>query len=508
MAPDPSTSNQHISTDAISSDLKRRSLQSGLIAFVAQPVKLAFGIGSTVVLARLLTPADFGLLAMVAPLLSLVDSLANFGLETATVQREKLDHQQASVIFWLSLKINILVIGFMVLMAPVLARFYGKMELTAITLVLAVGVLSLCLSFQHKSLLKRQMRFGVLTAIDIGSLGGGTVTAIAAAWSGWGYWALVLQVVMMQVIQGIACWLACGWRPARYVSGVKLDAHLQGMFSYGAHLTGFRFITRISMQLDRILIGYVSGAGMLGLYDLAYRWAYFPFNQVYLPLFDVAVSSFSRAQNDKDLYRSYCRRGLMPIFALCMPALAFLFVQAREVILLLLGKQWLEAIPLFQLLAIAVFVGSMYRVTKWIYVSTGQTQRQFRWALIHTPVMIIALAIGIKWGAYGVAMGYTVGLCLLTYPSVAFCIQTSPLSLGDFFSAVWRPATASLIAAVGLFYSHFVLPSFSNLIFELLVRSIVFGVIYLLLWVALPGGRQSTAEILAILQKIRSKQNI
>lgn len=498
-------SNQHLRTDALRSDLKRRSLQSGLISFAAQPLKLALGIGSTAVLARLLTPADFGLVAMVAPLLALVDSLSNFGLETAIVQQEKLDRQQVSASFWLSLKINALVIGVMMLMAPVLAWFYGEAELTGITLVMAVGALSLCLSFQHKSLLKRQMRFGVLTLIDAGSLLAGAASAVGAAQLGWGYWALVLQLVVMQLTQSLAYWLVCDWRPARYVGEVRLDSTLRAMFSYGAHLTGFRFLTRIGMQLDRILVGYVGGAGALGFYHVAYRWAYFPFEQVYYPLFDVAVSSFSRAYEDPDRYRAYCRRALMALFAVCLPALAFLFVEARDVLLVLLGNQWLEAVPLFRLLVVAVFVGSMYRVTKWLYVSAGQTQRQLRWGLIHTPTMIVAVVIGAQWGAYGVALGYTVALCLLTCPSVVFCLKLSPLRLGDFFSAVWRSAFASLTAAVLLFAGRVTFLNAENAVLEIFVRSIIYGLFYLLLWIILPGGKQATREVFENLQVLRSK---
>lgn len=500
-------SDRHVGTDALRSDLKRRSLRSGLITVAAQPIKLALGISSTVILARILTPADFGLLGMVAPLLTLVDSLANLGLETATIQREELDHQQASAMFWLSLKINVLVIGFMVLMAPVLAWFYREAELTGITLVMAVGVLSLCLTFQHKSLLKRQMEFGIITAIDVGSLIAGAVCAVAAALLGLGYWALVLQIVVMQLTQSVAIWFVCGWRPAKYVKSSQLDSDLRAMLSYGAHLTGFRFLTRFATQLDRILVGYLSGAQALGLYYVAYKWAYFSFDQIYFPLFDVAVSSFSRAMHDPDLYRAYCRRGLMPIYAFCMPALAFSFIAAREVILLLLGNQWLEAVPIFRVLVIAVFVGSMYRVTKWLYVSAGQTQRQLRWALVHAPVLIIAVAIGARWGAYGVGMGYTVATCLLTFPAVAFCLKTSPLSISDFLSAVWRSALASLTASAILLTSRWFLPNISNLFLNLFVELTVFGVAYLIFWIALPGGRQATVDVLQILKGLGSKRN-
>lgn len=497
------TNEQHFNTEKLAANLPKKSLHSGLITFAAQPIKLIIGIGSTAILARLLTPEDFGLIAMVTPLFLLVDSLSNFGLETALIQKDYLDQQQASAIFWRSLKINAWLMGITVLLAPIVAWFYREERLTNIIWVLAIGAFSVCLVFQHKSLLKRQMRFGTLTTIELISLLLSTIIAIAAAQLGWSYWALVLQLVVMQIIQSIAQWWICDWRPSKYVQNKQLNTELASVLSYGKHLTGFRFLTRIGMHLDRILIGYISGSNALGLYHVAYKWAYFPFEQVYFPLFDVAVSSLSRVNNEHSLYRAYCRYTLMPIFAFCLPVLAFSFVEARNIILLLLGEQWLEAVPLFKLLTVAVYVVSLYRVTKWLYVSMGQTQRQFRWALIHTPVMILAVIIGAKWGAYGVAMGYMLGTCFLTYPALNYCLKVSPLGWKGFLKAIWRPFIASFIAAVCLFLIRDWLQS-DRYVQELLSCCLMYGLFYIALWLLLPGGISSTKEIIKGIKALKS----
>ena len=499
----------HIQAEPSGAQLKQTSVKSGLVTFAAQPVKLVMGIGATAILSRLVTPADFGLLALVTPLLALVDSLSNLGMETATVQKQTLNHQQASAAFWFSFKVNVVVIAAMVAMGPVLAWFYKQPALSAVTLAMAVGALSLCLSFQHKSLLRRQMRFSLLTGIEVGSIAIATICAITAARLGLGYWALVLQIVVMQVLQSAAYWITCGWRPSststkkRPTKGLNkgsssADGEMRSLLSYGANLTGFRFITRIGMQMDRILLGYISGTTALGFYDVSYRWAYFPFVQIYAPLFDVAISSLSRAYADPITYRRYCRWGMMPLFALCLPALAFLWVTATEVLLILLGEQWLPAVPIFRLLLIAMFVGSLYRVTKWLYISSGQTRRQLRWGLIHTPIMISSVAVGAHWGAYGIAVGYTSGVCLLTWPSVLFCLKESPLTVRDFLSVVWPAATAALVSAGGLLLVQpSLIDSLSNSFIRLCVEGIFFSGMYCMLWFLLPGGRASTMQIIA-----------
>ncbi len=286
-------------------------------------------------------------------------------------------------------------------------------------------------------------------------------------------------------------------------SSFKTD--LRSTLSYGANLTGFRVISRLGMKMDRILLGYSGGASALGFYSMAYQWAYFPFWQIYYPLFDVAVSSFSRSLSEPERYRLYVRRGLMLIFAVCMPALAYLFVTADAVTLLMLGDQWLEMIPLFQVLLVAVFVGAMYRVTKWIYVSSGETQRQFRWSLIHTPVMIVATVIGLRWGAFGVAVGYTVSMCLLSYPAVVHCVHKSPITLGDFVGSMYRPAIASLLAAVLLYLAIWALPPSSVLAVGLLIQGLIYGLIYIGIWLLLPGGYREAKGMIQLLLKVKSK---
>ncbi len=498
-------SDRYFETTTLQANLNRRSLQSGLIAVAAQPIKLVIGIGGTMVLARLLVPADFGLLAMVNPLLNMVDSLSNLGLETATVQRQELNQEQASAIFWLSLKINVVIIAAMVLAGPLLAKFYSQPELTNIVLCLAVGASSICLTFQHMSLLKRQMKFELLTTIEVIGLLVSTVVAVTTSWLGWGYWALVLQLTVLQVVKSMGYWIFCDWRPQRTTSPSQFKTDLRSTLSYGVHLTGFRCISRVGMDMDRVLLGYVGGANAVGLYSMAYQWAYFPFWQIYYPLFDVVVSSFSRSLSEPERYRLYCRRGLMLIFAVCMPTLAYLFVTADAVTRVILGDQWLEIIPIFRVLIVAVFVGSMYRVTKWIYVSCGETQRQFRWSLIHTPMMITAVIIGLHWGALGVAMGYTISMCLLSYPSVVYCVRKSPITLGDFLGSMYRPMVASMVSAALLYLTIGVIPAMPILVISLLVQGVIYSFSYVCIWLLLPGGYREAKGMIQILLKAGAK---
>ena len=495
--------NWYMHTDALRVNLRERSVRSGFIQIGSQVVQLALMIGSAMVLARLLTPGDYGLLAMVSSLTAFVGSFSNFGFPMATVHRERVDHRQVSALFWVNLKLNMLIALLMALMAPALARFYGEARLTAITLVMAVGVFCSGLADQHRSLLTRQMRFGRLMLIEVGSMLAGIVVGVWSALLGASYWALVFQFLTAALTRTVATWLVCGWCPDWQAWRLRtLNPELRSMLSYGAHLTGFRVLAHIGRNLDRVLVGYFSGAAAVGVYDNAFRWSLYPVQEVYPSLVGVAVAGLSRMQDDPEAYRASLRKALLPVFGLVMPALAFMFAEAQSVILVLLGDQWSEAVPLFRILCIAGFAASMARVTKWLYLSLGETKRQFRWGLIYSPVMVLAVAIGVRWGAFGVAVGFTVATCLLTYPGIAFCLKNSHLSMRDFFGIVWRPALASVAAALLLLAVGAVIPSGRSVAVGLLVKLAAFGLAYLTLWVGMPGGKQAAADVLRIVAEL------
>lgn len=497
----------HLRTDELRADLKGRSVRSGVITMGAQVLQFIAGVGSTIALARLLTPADFGLMAMAYSLVGFVDQVRSGGLSMATVHKEDATHRQVSALFWLNVWLQLGVALAVALAAPALAWFYDESRLTTITLVMAGGLFGMGLGDLHEALLKRQMRFGTIVLLTVGSTAVGAIVGVGAALFGAGYWALVFQFLSTSLARGALAWLTCRWRPTRGAwRSERSTPGLHSMLSYGAELTGFRVIERLALNSDRILVGYASGAQALGLYDNAYKWSRFPFMQIYLPLFNVVMSSLSRVQNDPAAYRAYFRKGLLPVFALPLPALAFMVAEARDVILVLLGDQWLAAVPLFQLLCASMFVESMSKITKLLYLSQGQTRRQLQWGFVSTPVLVAAVVIGVQWGAWGVAVGWTAATCLLAYPSLAFCLRGLPLRMRDVAHVIWRPALAALAAAAVLAVSEPALPAMGRTFADLLVHAGVFGAAYLLLWVGLPGGRQATADVLRTLKALRKQE--
>ncbi len=489
-------------TDTAGHDLKRRSARGGLLMIGSHAIQLAIGVSGTVVLARLLRPGDFGLLAMVATLTSFVATFRDLGLPTAAVQKKQLSEAQASGLFWINCAGSVAVAGLVAALAPVLAWFYEEPALLPITLVMAGGILISSIGMVHFGLLRRQMRFGAITTLEIGAMLAGVSIGIAAALAGAGYWALVGQQLTIYLWQASAAWYLCAWRPMRPARSAGLrDPELRSMLRYGRNTSLARVLMYLGRNMDAVLLGRFAGAGVLGLYQKAYQWSMMPFWQINTPMLGVAVSSFSRLQDDPQRYRQFVRMTLLGMFGLILPATALMFLEADGVVRLLLGPQWLEAIPVLRVLSLGAYFASFTLITRWLYLSEGRTGHELRWAGFSSVVMVAGVALGVRWGAMGVASAFAVVSTLLAWPGVWYCLRHSPLRGRDFWGSIWRPMMASLIAAAIMWHLRNLLPGVGHPLPQLLLHALIYLLLYLVCWVGLPGGR---GELTVALMQLRS----
>jgi PST family polysaccharide transporter len=497
-----------LGTDRLLSDLAGHSARGGVLNIFSDGVQLVLGLISTLVLARILAPSDFGLVAIVMSITTFVSVIRDFGLPMATVQRETITHAELSALFWLNLKLTALVALVVAALAPAIAWFYGESQLTGITLVTTVGIFVMGLSTVHLGLLRRQMRFGAITGIETCGVTAGVVTGIAAALLGGGIWALVLQQLTTDVTTGAALWLISRWRPGppRRASEVgETDSEgMRSMVSYGKYLTCARMVNYLGTNLDIVLVGKFAGAGSAGLYQKAKLWAGLAFWQLYSPLTDILVATFSRLQPDPSRYRAYFRKAVMGLYFITAPAMTFAVVEAREIIMLLLGPKWSAAVPIFRVLAVGAFAGSVTLVARWAYLAEGSTKRQFMWSVISTPVLIAGVVTGLWWGALGVACGYAAAMCLLAFPSLRYALHGSSLHIYDFALAVWRPAFTAILAAAALFGIRRAAPEMQYMILQFLRDFGFISVAYLGFWLVTPRGRRELREMLCVLRRLRS----
>lgn len=494
----------YFQTDHLKDDLKRQSVRGGIIVVAAQGVKFSVQTGGTLALAHFLVRDDFGLVAMVTAVVNFVALFKDLGLSTATIQRDKITHEQVSTLFWANFGISILVSLVMVGLAPLVAWFYAEPRLFWIMVALASSFIFSGLGVQHAALLKRQMNFSALAKAEMASILLSVGIGISAASMGAGYWALVLWRVSQPVSYGILLWGLCSWRPRRpaWAPGTW------SMLTFGGSVTGFRVFNFLSRNLDNILIGKVWGAGELGLYTMAYRLLLLPIQQLNAPVTSVALPALSRLQNDPQKYCRYYYKAIGLITMIGMPVVAFLFVSADKVILVCLGDKWVEVIVLFRCLMPAAFIGTLNVATGWTFLSLGQTERLFRWGLCSSIANAIIFSASVQHGVVTLALAYSLTRPVFLVVVAVYSFQGTPLSLRQLVRTLSKPALTSLLAALSIYgFNRLFQVSHVSMPLALGVDSVLFFIIYLGAWLLIPGGKSQLQELLNMRQALGAKTN-
>jgi len=490
----------HFRTEHLTADLKGRSVRGGAITITFQGIRFALTIGSTMILARLLTPGDYGLIGMVTVVSGFVALFKDMGLSMATVQRAEITHAQISTLFWINAALGLLLGLVIALLALPIAWFFDDPRLVAITSVLALGIPVGGLAVQHQALLRRQMRFVVLAAVDTVAMVAGIVAAITLAvlaavyWPEAKYWALVAMPLATVAVGTMGMWVACRWRP----SGPRRGTGVRPLLSFGGYLTGVSLLGYTMRNLDKVLIGRVLGAFPLGLYNQAYRLLMLPQQQINVPLTAIAIPVLSRLVDSPDRFRNYYRQGVFLITAVNMPIVVFSFVAANELVLLVLGSQWTDVTVIFRALAPAGFIWTFQVADYWVYVSMGRTDRQFRAWLVGTLFTSGAFFVGVYWGALGVAVALSLVQTTVRIPMLIYCFRGTPIRLADFSAAIWRPALASIVAGtITMILSQTWLIN-QGLAARLIIDGVVFAASYVL-----PGGRTVARQMRQHIATIR-----
>ena len=423
-------------------DLKRRTVRGGLARLCAQWAGLIFRMVSIVVLARLLTPSDFGLVGMVAAFTGILSYLRDFGLSSATVQRPAITEELISTLFWINMLVGALMSLLVAAMAPAVAHFYRQPQLFWMTLIVAFGFIFNAAGVQHSALLQRQMRFTTLSVVSLFSNVVGYVLAIAGAWAGYGYWALVVMSVATPLAATIGCWLTTGWVP-----GMPRDsAEVRSMLHFGSTLTLNGFISYIAFNAEKVMIGRVWGAEPIGLYGRAYQLLMIPTDLLNAAAAEVSFSALSRVQREPARLRSYFLKGFSLVLAMTLPITLVCALFASDVVHVLLGRNWTGAVEIVRRLAPSIAVLAIMRPLDWLIASMGLVTRGLKIMIVFAPIIITGYFIGLPYGPVGVATAYSTVMCLWVVPHVIWCVWGTPVSAQDILVTASRPLVSGILA--------------------------------------------------------------
>lgn len=433
-------------------DLRARTVHGIKWTLATRFVTQTAGYGVSVALARLLTPADFGLVGMIGVFTGFASVFIDFGIGAAIVQRKEVDSDQLSTAFWTTLGMGIFMTVLFALGAPLVAQFYRRPELVRITQACALNFLLSSVGIVPRSIFLREMKIKELQLLDLWvSLTSGGVS-LALAISGAGVWTIVGAAVWTTAGQSFVPLLAGPWKPGWSASFSKL----RPLLSIGLGLLGFSVLNYWARNFDNLIIGRKLGETELGIYSRGYSLMLLPIGQIGATLGGTLLPALSRMHEDKERSARVFLRILRLMAFAAFPTMLGLCVVADPFVRALYGAKWVALIPVLRVLAIVGALQALTNPTGWLYIAQGRTDRLFRWGVMSIPSIVAALYIGSRGGSsLSVAVAYLVVNAILTAPCLAMAVSLVDITARQVLAAVLGSLGHALaMAAVVLSLDH------------------------------------------------------
>jgi len=436
-------------------ELRRRTVRGAGATLFAGASTLAIQVTATITLARILSPSDFGLIAMVTTFSLLLVNFGFNGFTEAIVQREEMSTDLASTIFWMNLGFGAILTGVFAASGSLLARFFHDPLVKQVAQLVSFTIVSTSVSTVHLALLKRAMHFTAVSANDIFARLISVVISIALGLKGWGYWALVVGAIAQPLSTSIGAFWLCRWVPGRpkFISGAKES------FRFALHTYGNFGVNYLSRNTDNLLVGWRFDAQSLGFYKKAYDLFALTANQFVASLAIVVVSGLSRVAKNPSLYRRNLLDAISVMALVGMGMGAALTVMGRDLIFVLLGPKWDEAGRIFQYFGPGIGLMVLYNTHSWIHLSIGRPDRWFRWAIVEFAATFSLFLIGLSRGPEGIAMAWSASFWLLSIPAIRYAGAPIDLKVSSVIAETWRFVCASVLAMTATFFIEKAIPS-------------------------------------------------
>jgi PST family polysaccharide transporter len=480
--------------------LKRSAVRGAFVTGLAQLVKLFVQFGSVILLSRLLTPADFGLLAMVAPVYGLALIFQDLGLGRAAVQSAEVTPEQSNTLFWLNIAVSLCLAVPLIFGAPIVGWFYNDGRVVGLTRAFAAVIVIVALGAQHSALLNRGMRFQFVAAVETCSVLAGFLGTVLLAAVFHTYWALFSSYAIAASVSVIGAWIGAGFVPGL----PRWEPTAQRMIRLGAGIASFEFFNFVARNLDNVLIGRVWGDSARGLYDRAYGLLMFPLLQINAPLTRVMLPTLARLRGDEARYSSVYLRTVNQLLLLTQPGIVFAIATADIFIPILLGQEWRGAAPIFQWLGLAALVQPICSAANWLFISQQQSRAFALSGAFNAAISTVAFCAGLPWGPIGVAAAYSLSQLLLRLPVLLWMVtRKAPVRLRDLYCIVTKHALAGTLSFIAIVVVRraITLDSIPSLAF-LLGVSYGFSILTLALT---PSGRTALRESISIVTSLASR---
>ncbi|RLM18274.1 lipopolysaccharide biosynthesis protein [Brenneria alni] len=450
---------------------------------LSQGFKILVQLLSMVVLARLIPPDEYGLMAMALVVVNLAMLIRDLGTSAAIIQRKELLDKTINAIFWLNVFMGGIVCLFVVVTSPVVAFLFHQEKLILVLCLISLSFPLGSSSATHLALLERQSKFRKVALIEVSSSLVSFIAAVSMALMGYGVLSLVIQILVLNLLSTIQLWHASDWRPS--LKKIWDINELKNIFGFSANLTFFNFINYFSRNVDSMIIGHYMSANILGAYSLAYRVMLFPLQSLTFVASRALFPILSQYQDDPEKTRKVYSDVIYYILIIVMPLMLGVAVLSKEFVLIVFGDKWMLTSDILIWLAPTAIIQSVLSTSGTIFMSKGRTDTLMLLGVIGAILQVSAFLIGVKFGIIIFAQLYFLANVINLFPVMFFVFRLTGLSS----LLVLKKIAPIFISSVGVFivvsyvkfYSSISFTMFYSFILSVLSGIIAYAVMIIIL---------------------------
>lgn len=368
--------------------------------------KMGIQFISGVVLARLLTPFDYGCIGMLSIFMVLAETFIDGGFGSALIQKKRPTHEDYSTIFWWNVVLAFLMYAVLYISAPAISRFYKIPLLCDVLRVQGIILFIYALNLIQRNQLKKQLKFRILAKVRIVTSVIALITTIFMAYKGFGVWALVAQNIIGAAIPAIVFWGYTKWRP----SFVFSRRSFKELFSFGIYMFLTHIVNKMNSQLQALLIGKFYNPVTLGYYSKGSKTEGLASQTISSVMTSVTYPLYAEVQDEKERMQNMIKRLTMTISYITFPLMFILMLCAKPIFVLLYSDRWLNSVPYFQALCLAGLAICLLSVNLQTISAIGKSKTMFNWSLVKITVSLGLVVCGLSlFGMKGLLAGNIIG---------------------------------------------------------------------------------------------------
>ncbi|MFY9288211.1 MAG: lipopolysaccharide biosynthesis protein [Alphaproteobacteria bacterium] len=425
-------------------DIKSHAASGFAFTGTTQVIRILTQFFSVIILARLLEPADFGIMAMAVPIYSFAQMFNNLGINQSTIQTPKVTSKQLNSFFWVNVTFGVLVCLVLAIASPAVGWFYKDSRTTHLTIALAVLVALGGFGSLHGAIMVRKMQFRSNAILNITSMIVALIVSIIWAYIWGGYWALYAGLAVGSLISTVGVWYYVRWRPGKPAWAPETPE----MMRSGLHVSAAHFLSFLAGSLNNIVIGRVLGEHPLGLYDRASKLVAAPLQQMINPISSTVGPILYRLHDNNERFRSTFLRTVNSITLAIMPGVVWVIALPDILIETLMGSKWSEATPIFVALSFAALPQLINSSVWWLFTAQGRTLDYLRWGIFDSVVTILALIVGLPFGVVGVAQAWAISQLLRSPLYWWYGCREGAVKLKDVVKTVTPQIVGGIIAYI------------------------------------------------------------